>query len=288
MRGLTRRSLLRGAGAFAGAWALGACAGRERRVDGSARLPLLEDVPRIDADAPLERGGTLRVYQWRDYLSTDVLDGFVRRHASADAEIEVESFTSIAEAAERLRAPDGDFDVFFPTPEALPSLVGAGLLRPLTHELLPNVSNLWPFFLADGGPFYDVGQRYSVPYTVYATGIGWRRDLVRADDAPDRLENPYDAYWNERYRGAVGIYDDYREGLALALLRAGRDPNAAAPDVVDRAVDDLLALAAAVDVEVSAEGAGTSCRRSGSGRSQPTMPAASRSPGHAAASSAAT
>jgi spermidine/putrescine transport system substrate-binding protein len=255
MRGVTRRSLLRAAGAFAGAAMLGACAGRERRVGASRRLPLLEDVPRIDGDAPMERGGTLRIYQWRDYLSADVLDGFVRRHASAGVEIEVESFTSIAEAAARLRAPDEDFDVFFPTPEALPGLVDAGLLRPLTHELLPNLSNLWPFFLADGGPFYDVGQRYSVPYTVYATGIGWRRDLVRDGDAPDRLDNPYDAYWNPRYRGAVGIYDDYREGLALALLRAGRDPNAAAPSAVEGAVDDLIAMAEAVDVEVSAEGA---------------------------------
>lgn len=252
---LTRRALLRAAGAIAGAAVLGACAGRERRVDGSARLPLLADVPRIDADAPLERGGTLRVYQWRDYLSGDVLDGFVRRHAAADVGVEVESFTSIAEASERLRAPDGDFDVFFPTTESLPGFAGAGLLRPLTHDLLPNVVNLWPFFLDEGGPFYDAGQRYSVPYTVYATGIGWRRDLVHDGDAPDRLDNPYDAYWNERYRGAVGIYDDYREAIALALLRAGRDPNAASADVVDGAVDDLIAMAEAVDVEVSAEGA---------------------------------
>lgn len=256
MSRLTRRTLLRAAGVVAGAAVLGACApGRERDPRGSAPLPLLEDVPRIDADAPLERGGTLRVYQWREYLSGDVLDGFVQRHAAADVGVEVESFTSIAEAAERLRAPDGDFDVFFPTPESLAGFVGAGLLRPLTHDLLPNVANLWPFFLAEGGPFYDAEQRYSVPYTVYATGIGWRRDLVRESDAPDRLVNPYDSYWNERYRGAVGIYDDYREGIGLALLRAGRDPNATDAGVLDAAVDDLIAMAEAVDVEVSAEGA---------------------------------
>ena len=161
----------------------------------------------------------------------------------------------MAEAVARLGRPDGDFDVFFPTIGALPRLAAEGLLRPLTHELLPNRSNLWPFFLGHESPFYDPGQRYSVPYTVYSTGIGWRRDLVASGDAPGELANPYDAYWNERYRGAVGIYDDYREAIAMALLRRGEDPNTGDEAAVGRAVDDLVALAEGVDVEVSSEGA---------------------------------
>jgi spermidine/putrescine transport system substrate-binding protein len=167
----------------------------------------------------------------------------------------VESFTTMAEAAARLRRPDGDFDVFFPTVGALSRLAAEGMLRPLTHELLPNRSNLWPFFRQEDGPFYDVGQRYSVPYTVYSTGIGWRRDLVRAGDTPEELANPYDAYWNARYRGAVGIYDDYREAIAMALLRSGADPNSDDEGALTGAVDDLIALAEGVDVEVSSEGA---------------------------------
>ncbi|HZN42922.1 MAG TPA: extracellular solute-binding protein [Actinomycetota bacterium] len=256
-RGLSRRIFLRAAGAAALGVAFAGCGpspGRERRaVSGS--LPLVDGVPRIDPSTPIERGGTLRVYQWRNYLSRDVVDGFARRHAAAAVSVEVESFTTIAEAVRRLRSPGGDFDVFFPTIDSLPRLAAEGLLLPLTHELLPHVGNLWPFFVAPDGPFYDVGQRFSVPYTVYSTGIGWRRDLVRAADAPERLDNAYDAYWNERYRGEVGIYDDYREAIAMALLRRGEDPNAGDAARIDSAVDDLVALAEGVDVEVSAEGA---------------------------------
>ena len=218
-------------------------------------MSIYDDNRPIDPGAGVERGATLRIYQWRDYLAGDVLDSFTRLHASAGARVEVESFTAMSEAAERLRRPDADFDVFFPTIDALPRLAAERLLRPLTHELLPNLSNLWPYFRSDSGPFYDVGQRYSVPYTVYSTGIGWRRDLVRDADAPEYLENPYDAYWNERYRGAVGIYDDYREAIAMALLRSGEDPNTGDEGAIERAVDDLVALAQDVDVEVSAEGA---------------------------------
>jgi spermidine/putrescine transport system substrate-binding protein len=246
----SRRSVL---AAMAGAAAV-ACAPASRRT-GSSDPPLAGDVPPIDPDRPVERGATLRVYQWRDYLSADVVESFAGRHGAADVDVRVESYTTMAEAVARLRGPDGDVDVFFPTIDALPGLVAERLVRPLSHALLPGVANLWPFFHRRGGPFYDPGQRYSVPYTVYSTGIGWRRDLVRPLDAPDRLADPYDAYWNRRYRGAVGIYDDYREAIALALLRRGRAPNTGDPAELDAAVDDLIAMAEAVDVEVSAEGA---------------------------------
>jgi spermidine/putrescine transport system substrate-binding protein len=241
----------------AGGAVLGACAPDRRGSSPATRaLPIQEGNLPVESGAAVERGATLRIYQWRDYLAGDVLDSFTRRHAaSSDVQVEVESFTTMAEAAERLRRPDGDFDVFFPTIAALSRLVAEGLLRPLTHELLPNRSNLWSFFQGDESPFYDVGQRYSVPYTVYSTGIGWRRDLVRSADAPEHLANPYDAYWNERYRGSVGIYDDYREAIAMALLRRGEDPNIGDPGTVSRAVDDLISLAESMHVEVSAEGA---------------------------------
>ena len=255
MRPLSRRAFIRAAGAVAGITLIGACApGRSRRaVAGS--LPIHDDNLPIDPASTVERGATLRIYQWRDYLAGDVLDGFARRHAGSDVEVEVESFTTMAEAAERLRRPDADFDVFFPTTDALRRLVSERLLLPLTHELLPNQKNLWPYFREGDGPFYDLGERYSVPYTVYSTGIGWRRDLVRHADAPAYLANPYDAYWNERYRGAVGIYDDYREAVAMALLRRGEDPNTGEERAIARAVDDLVGLADSVEVEVSAEGA---------------------------------
>jgi spermidine/putrescine transport system substrate-binding protein len=251
---LSRRTFLRAAGVAAGGALLGACNPREGR---RAPAPLSNDDGNrpIDPGARIERGATLRIYQWRNYLAADVVDGFTRRHTAYGIDVAVESFTTMAEAARRLRRPDADFDVFFPTIDALPGLVESGLLRPLTHELLPNLANLWPYFRDDNGPFYDVGQRFTVPYTVYSTGIGWRRDLVRERDTPADLENPYDAFWNERYRGAVGIYDDYREAIAMALIRRGEDPNSPDEGAVDRAVGDLVALAKDVDVEISAEGA---------------------------------
>jgi spermidine/putrescine transport system substrate-binding protein len=90
---------------------------------------------------------------------------------------------------------------------------------------------------------------------VYSTGIGWRRDLVSSGSSPDALPNPYDAYWRAPARGAVGLYDDYREVIAMALLRRGEDPNGAGPGALDAAIQDLLAMPRTVEVDVSADGA---------------------------------
>lgn len=113
-----------------------------------------------------------------------------------------------------------------------------------------------PQFNGPGNPFYDQGLRYTLPYTVFSTGIGWRSDLVRATDAPDALDVPYDAFWNPAYRGRIGLYDDYREVIGMALLRDGvADENAADASALDRATNHLVAMASAVDVQLTTEGA---------------------------------
>lgn len=236
--------------------ALAACEARGPSSPGEASdgmLPIHDDLT-LDPDVPIERGGVLHVFEWRDYLDHGVVRRFVERYAADDVDVRIEGFQSMPEAIARLQEPDAAFDVFFPVIDALPGLVASRLLRPLSHGALPHLSNLWPFFTDPGGPFYDVGQRYSVPYTVYATGIGWRTDLVPAERAPDALENPYDTYWDPSHRAEVGLVDDHREAIAMALLRRGSDPNAASDVEVDAAVDDLIAMTELVDVEVSADG----------------------------------
>jgi spermidine/putrescine transport system substrate-binding protein len=254
---LDRRTLLRlglraGAG-VAAAGVLAACGRGDRpstAATGATTLdpdratvwPIVgEPIP--DGLAP-ERGATLRVYQWREYLYDDVLESFVRRHADRDIDVEVESFTTMSEAVARLRRPGSDFDVFFPTIDALPGLIGSGMVRPLTGSYLPNVANLWPWFRGADRPFYDAGGRYTVPYTVYSSGVAWDLDRVRDTDAPPTTS--FEVLWNPRYRGSTAFYDHYREALGLALLRAGADPVdadarqvAAGGDALVEAVGDL-------------------------------------------------
>jgi spermidine/putrescine transport system substrate-binding protein len=186
----------------------------------SGPAPARHAGPTFESRKPSEGPAVLRVYEWREYLSAGTLRSFEQQF-EGDVRVEVESFTHMSEAVARLHDPTSTFDVFFPTIDALPGLVAAGLVRALDHGRLPNVRNLWPWFREGAGPPYDPGQRYSLPYTVYVSGVAWRADMVERGDAPDRARDPWGLFWDPSYRGRVGMYDGFLEALSLALLREG-------------------------------------------------------------------
>jgi spermidine/putrescine transport system substrate-binding protein len=277
---LSRRSLLRRAGALAGAaGAAGVLAGCENTttpvqaggasgggkgllgdptaggpVD-AAGIPLARrdypvTLPRIGdpvaSSAKPERGGELKIYNYADYLSPEVAKEFGKRE---DVSVRVTTFETLEEAFSKLSAGGLEVDVIFSTPDQLSRLVGRQLVQPLNHELVPNaLKTVWPELHS---PFYDVGSRYTVPYVTYTTGIGWRADLVDID--PSKLERPWDALWQAgRDSGRVGILDDKREAIGMALMRRGlTDLNTEDPALIARAGDDLRELDQRVRVKIS-------------------------------------
>jgi len=251
---MSRREFLRrtaaGVALPSAAAILAACGGRptaggeggeetpELRVgtpDNPVELQIFDDNPPI-ADGLDPEAGPLRIFNWADYFWKRVLNDFGELYG---VEWEYVTFYNMEEAISKIETGEADFDVFFPTIDVVPGLVARKLLQPLNHSYLPNLENVWPS-LRD--PFYDKGSRYTVPYTIYHTGIGWRVDMVPMEVADlEAMENPYDVYWNEDLRGIVGLYDDYREALTVGLLRNGiKDVNTQDPAAIQTAQDDLL------------------------------------------------
>src|SRR5690606_10035824 len=167
--------------------------------------------------------GPLRIYNWADYINTPTLDKFAEEFG---VEYELTTFYNLDEALRKLATGELKADVFFPTAAVLPKYVAGKLLQPLNLDYIPNLeANVWPF-LAD--PYYDVGSRYSVPYAIYHTGIAWRVDQFEPDF--DSMENPWDVFWDPQYKNKIGLYDDDRESLSVALYHNGViDIDTAAP-----------------------------------------------------------
>jgi len=131
-------------------------------------------------------------------------------------------------------------DVTEITPDRVAQAVAGKLLKPINHDYIPNLKqNVWPSLQS---PYYDTESRYSVPYTLYTTGIAWRSDKVSEDIA--KLDNPWSIFWHaEKYKGYVAVLDDSRESLVMAMLYRGRyDINTEDPKEIDAALADLLAL----------------------------------------------
>ena len=183
-----------------------------------------------------ERNASLQVFCRADLISPQVLADFARAYR---CQVGLTSFATDRAALRTLRRR-GDFDVVLGVPaNVLAALMPPDLLRPLNHSYLPNLAGVWPR-LAD--PYYDVHGRYTVPYTVYSTGIAWRRDHVTGN--PYATANGWDFPWQSAYAGRIGILDDYREAIGLGLIYTGvTDLNTADPRLLDDATRALEKLA---------------------------------------------
>lgn len=216
--------------------------------DNPVMLDLFDDNPAIDSGLEPE-AGPLRVFNWSEYIWLRVVKDFEEEYG---VEVEITTFHNMSEAVAKLRAGGTDFDVFFPTIDQIPRLVTAKLLQPINRSYLPNLeANVWPDLV---DPFYDRGSRYTVPYTVYTTGISYRTDLVSEDVG--ELGNPYDIFWDSQYSGRVGVYDDYREVMSMVMLRNGHtDINTGDPEILEETKNDLLSMIDAVGVRTTIDGA---------------------------------
>ncbi|MGH9292452.1 MAG: extracellular solute-binding protein [Acidimicrobiales bacterium] len=244
-RGMSRRDVLKAAGAGAGALGLGsvlaACGSSSPGAAGSTgstgssptttatgaggiplprpnhpvRWPIASGNEAIASGLKPETGATLQLYNWVAYINEAVVKNFEKKYK---CKVQVTTFETMSDALTKLHSGEVDFDVFIPTIDVLGPLIESKLMRPLNHSYIPNIAQAWPDFR---NPFYDQGWQYTVPYTIYTTGMTWRKDHVARQYWPDRLANGYSMPWNPKYRGKVAILDDYREGLCLGLLKNG-------------------------------------------------------------------
>jgi spermidine/putrescine transport system substrate-binding protein len=207
-------------------------------------LPIYSDNPPIDSGMDVEKG-PLNLFNWAAYINPATVKKFEREH---NVQITITTFENEEEAIAKLTSTKSSFDVWWSTVDLMSRAVAAKLIQPLNHSYIPNLQNVWPSLQS---PYYDQHSRYTVPYTVYTTGIAWRTDKIAK--APPDYANPYDIFWDSHpYAGKVAILDDQREALAMTLLRRHiYDVNTESAGLVDRAEKDLSELVGIANVKVN-------------------------------------
>ena len=183
------------------------------RPDNAVTWAITDTNKPIADGRPAERG-SLSVYNYADYIDPALIKKFQKQFG---ASVQIATYNSSDEAIAKLASGAVAFDVIIGlTGSNIVDLIAQRLLQPLNHSYLPNLAkNIWPE-LQD--PFYDRGSRYTVPYTVWSDGIGWRNDKVKEDIAG--MDVPWDIFWHSKaYRGLVGILDDKRDALSMPLQR---------------------------------------------------------------------
>jgi spermidine/putrescine transport system substrate-binding protein len=220
---------------------LGACGSKS---SGSSSGPVTASI----ADGLQPEKGPLRIINYADYVSADVVADFEKKFG---VKVEITTIDSDSEAVSKLASGAVKVDLHHSMSNTtIGRLIQGGLIQPLNRTYLPNFSNVLPAF---DDPWYDPGAKYSVPYTFFGTGLGYRADRI---DAAVLDEQGWDAIWKATaFKGQVSIIDDDREPLAMAMLRKGiTDINTTDPALVNAAQADLVELINLVNVKVNIEG----------------------------------
>jgi spermidine/putrescine transport system substrate-binding protein len=209
------------------------------RQDKPVKWPVYAHNEPIASGLPPEEGATLQLYNWVAYINEGVIKSFCKKY---NCHYTVTTYNTMEEALAKLNSGELKIDVFFPTVAVLGQLIAQKIVRPLNHSYIPNIANTWPDYR---NPFYDRQWQYTTPYSIYTSGMAWRKDKVN-------LTPSWNMPWQgAAYKGKVAVLDDYRETISLALLRAGiTDLNTTSTPQIQAAGRALQELAELTNVRI--------------------------------------
>ncbi len=129
----------------------------------------------LDPNADLTKQ-SLVVSNWAAYNPPDLAATFEK---AIGAKMTITNHATNEEIMAKLTSgADSGIDVAFVSGQYAQALAAQGLLEPIDTALIPNLSNLYP---EASKLAYDIGNKYSVPYTWGTTGICYRKDLTGFD-----------------------------------------------------------------------------------------------------------
>lgn len=179
--------------------------------------------PSIEKPKPvLEK--ELRIFNWEDYLSQEVIEDFERKFG---AEVFLETFEDSEYAFSVIQSQPDKYDLFVIEDEYVVLMKNLKLIIPINHQKIPNLKNLRKEAREN---HYDPGNLYCVPYVSGYTGILINTKYVRDFDGTRRI------LFDEKYKGKIIMPNDSSEILINAIFVLGYDLNKATKEQFDEAV----------------------------------------------------
>lgn len=220
---LSRRGLLAaGAGAALASTASG-CA--YVNPPGPEPVPTKRIVPEVDGD--------LVYFNWADYVDPSVFKGFQREYGIKIIQSNYDSM----EGMQAKLAAGNKYDVIFPSALWVEKLTAANRLYPIDPSVLENSAAIFDHYDYFADPWYDPGSSHSIPFSMYKTGVAWRRDKLG-----DELTGSWRDLWNEDASGRTFVLDDRDEVLGMASLLLDLPLNTSDEDDLEQIVEEMATL----------------------------------------------
>ena len=171
---------------------------------------------------------SISVYNWGDYIDTDVLDIFTEE---TGIDVIYEVFETNEDMYAKIAMGGSSYDVIIPSDYMVERMIQENLLQKINWENIPNVANIDPRFLHES---YDPDAAYSVPYTWGTMGILYNTEMVYEEPTS------WQTLLDDNYFMDMLMLNSPRDTLGIALIMAGHELNSTDPDDLQDAKDILI------------------------------------------------
>jgi spermidine/putrescine transport system substrate-binding protein len=169
-----------------------------------------------------------------DSYSTSDLPVFNTFSAETGVSITSHLYSTSEEAYRFLTTTDQAYDVIIVSDTLVHRLRREQRLAVLNHAQLPNIVHLDPMFARSNG---DPDYRFCVPYRWSVLGFGYRQS------ATGRAISNWDDVFDPAYTDRIGVPDEVRLSIGMALIKSGFSPNSSDPAAIAAARNWWLSVA---------------------------------------------
>src|ERR1700730_4282574 len=172
----------------------------------------------------------LHLYNWNNYIAPETVKRFEEQ---CKCEVVQTYYSDNEELLAKLAAGAKGYDVLVPTSNAVEALIKGAQLKPIDRTQLPILKNINPIYM--NTPF-DPGNKYSVPYAMSTTIIGYNDQKMKELGLPtDTWAVIFEPKYLEKVKGRVTVLDSANELFAAAFKYLGYSANDVDPKHWDEA-----------------------------------------------------
>src|SRR6266699_4972313 len=191
---------------------------------------LLASLLLVSVLSPAAAKDQLHLYNWNNYIAPETIKRF---EDFCKCEVVQTYYSDNEELLAKLAAGAKGYDMLVPTANAVEALIKGKQLKPIDKSQLPNLKNIDPRYLDT--PF-DPGNKYSVPYAMSTTIIGYNEQKMKELGLPtDTWAVIFDPKLLQKVKGRVTVLDSSSELFAAALKYLGYSANDVDPKHWDEA-----------------------------------------------------
>jgi spermidine/putrescine transport system substrate-binding protein len=182
----------------------------------------------------------LHLYNWSNYFPPDLLEKFEKETGIS---VSIDNYASEEDLLAKLQAGGGGYDVIFPGPTTLGTMIEKGLVANIEVNKMENFKNvLEPFQTLS----VDADRSYSAPYMWGTTGFTYDPAMVPGGKLEESWKELFEP--REELKGNIAMLNEMSDVWNAAAYYTGVDKCTEDPAEAQKILDMLMAQKPAVKV----------------------------------------